>query len=106
MVPIDGIIDPVPLDSRSDDGSVEASDRMANDFRTTGAGTLLHVIELDDLTFGETSAKVLDHGDFHPQGNGVDASAGLSDHKGGDFQTLGIGSDDVCVVHNKRGIKG
>ncbi len=80
---------------------------MANDFRTIGAGTLLHVVELDDLTLGETSAKVLNHGDFHPQGDGVDGPAGLSDHEGGDFQTLGIGSDDVCVIHNDRGgIKG
>ena len=99
LVSIDGVMNPIARDPGSHDAFVEAADGMTDDFHAAGAGSLLHVVELDDLTFIKTGAEVFDHSDLGSQGDRVDVAVRLCNHKGGDFQRLVAGGDDVSVVH-------
>ena len=87
------------LDLRGNQGTIEATDGVANDLHSVGAGSLFHIVKLHDFTLGETGAEVLNHSDFGPQEDWVDVAVGLGDHKGSDFHRLVAGGDDVGVVH-------
>ena len=101
LVAVNGVGGPVAGNPGSDNGPVQATEGVADDLRSVGAGPLLHIVKLHDFTLGETGAEVLNHSDFGPQENGVDVAVGLGDHKGGNFQGLAVGGDDVGVVHIK-----
>ena len=101
-VPKDTVGNSRALDLRSNQGTIQATDGVADDLRAVGAGSLLHIVKLHDFTLGETGAEVLNHSDFGPQENGVDVPVGLGDHKGGNFQGLAVGGDDVGVVHIQK----
>ena len=99
LVAVDGVGNSVAGNPGSDNGSIQATDGVADDLRAVGAGSLLHIVKLHDFTLGETGAEVLNHSDFSAQEDGVDVAVGLGDHKGSDFQGLAVGGDDVGVVH-------
>ena len=99
-VPIDAVGNSRALDLRGNQGTIQATDGVADDLRTVGAGSLLHIVKLHDFTLGETGAEVLNHSDFGSQEDGVDVAVGLGYHKGGNFQGLAVSGDDVGVVHD------
>ena len=101
-VPIDAVRNSRALDLRGNQGTIQATDCVANDLRAVGAGSLLHIVKLYDFTLGETGTEVLNHCDFSPQEDRVDVAVGLGHHKGSDLDVGVVGGDDVGVGHIKK----
>ena len=89
------------LNARFNQGSVEATDCVADDLNSIGTRSLLHEVKLHDFALRKPLFQFGNHSDFCTEEDGVDSSVGFSDHKGGSFKVRVVGGNDIGVgVHS------